>query len=90
MILANPPFMSPTGGIRPHNRFMVKSKRSEVLFVDYMREHLTTNGRAGIIVPRESSSKAKRPTGSCERFWWRTIWWPWCPYQAGFSTPIPV
>ena len=43
--------MSPKGGIRPHNRFSVQSKRSEVLFVDYMAEHLTANGRAGIIVP---------------------------------------
>ena len=51
VILANPPFMSPKGGIRPHNRFSVKSKRSEVLFVDYMAEHLTPEGRAGIIVP---------------------------------------
>ena len=51
VILANPPFMSPKGGIRPHNRFAVQSKRSEVLFVDYMAEHLTANGRAGIIVP---------------------------------------
>jgi type I restriction enzyme M protein len=51
VILANPPFMSPKGGIRPHNRFSVQSKRSEVLFVDYMAEHLTPKGRAGIIVP---------------------------------------
>ncbi|MBI4238729.1 MAG: N-6 DNA methylase [Deltaproteobacteria bacterium] len=51
VILANPPFMSPKGGIKPHNRFSVQSKRSEVLFVDYMAEHLTTKGRAGIIVP---------------------------------------
>ena len=51
VILANPPFMSPKGGIRPHNRFSVHSKRSEVLFVDYMAEHLTANGRGGIIVP---------------------------------------
>ena len=51
VILANPPFMSPKGGIRPHNRFSVQSKRSEVLFVDYMAEHLTPSGRAGIIVP---------------------------------------
>ena len=51
VILANPPFMSPRGGIRPHNRFSVQSRRSEVLFVDYMAEHLTANGRAGIIVP---------------------------------------
>ena len=51
VILANPPFMSPKGGIRPHNRFSVQAKRSEVLFVDYMAEHLTPNGRAAIIVP---------------------------------------
>jgi type I restriction enzyme M protein len=51
VILANPPFMSPKGGIKPHNRFTVQSKRSEVLFVDYMAEHLTPKGRAGIIVP---------------------------------------
>ena len=51
VILANPPFMSPKGGIRPHNRFSVQSKRSEVLFVDYMAEHLKPNGRAAIIVP---------------------------------------
>ncbi len=52
VILANPPFMSPKGGIRPHNRFSVKSRRSEVLFVDYMAEHLNAGGRAGIIVPQ--------------------------------------
>ena len=51
VILANPPFMSPKGGIKPHTRFSVQSKRSEVLFVDYMAEHLNANGRAGIIVP---------------------------------------
>ena len=51
VILANPPFMSPKGGIRPHKRFSVNSKRSEVLFVDYMAGHLTSAGRAGIIVP---------------------------------------
>ena len=51
VILANPPFMSPKGGIRPHNRFGVQSKRSEVLFVDYIAEHLTPGGRAGVIVP---------------------------------------
>jgi type I restriction enzyme M protein len=51
VILANPPFMSPKGGIKPHNRFGVQSKRSEVLFVDYIAEHLTPNGRAGVIVP---------------------------------------
>jgi type I restriction enzyme M protein len=51
VILANPPFMSPKGGIRPHKRFSVQSNRSEVLFVDYIAEHLTPDGRAIVIVP---------------------------------------
>jgi len=51
VILANPPFMSPKGGIKPHKRFSIQAKRSEVLFVDYIAEHLKPGGRAGIIVP---------------------------------------
>ena len=51
VILANPPFMSPKGGIRPHRRFATNSKRSEVLFVDYIISHLNDGGRAGVIVP---------------------------------------
>ena len=51
VILANPPFMSPKGGITPHNKFSVQSSRSEVLFVDYIMNHLRPKGRAGIIVP---------------------------------------
>ena len=51
VILANPPFMSPKGGIRPHQRFFTNSKRSEVLFVDYIMGHLNDRGRAGVIVP---------------------------------------
>ena len=51
VILANPPFMSPKGGIKPHNKFGVASNRSEVLFVDYIVNHLRPKGRAGIIVP---------------------------------------
>lgn len=51
VILANPPFMSPKGGIKPHKKFSVQSNRSEVLFVDYIAEHLTPTGRATVIVP---------------------------------------
>ncbi len=51
VILANPPFMTPKGGIRPHKRFSVQANRSEVLFVDYIMEHISTNGRGGVIVP---------------------------------------
>lgn len=51
VILANPPFMTPKGGIAPHKRFAINANRSEVLFVDYFMEHLTINGRAGFVVP---------------------------------------
>lgn len=51
VILANPPFMTPKGGINPHKRYRVEAKRAEVLFVDYIMEHLNPTGRAAIIVP---------------------------------------
>ncbi|MFC1700867.1 N-6 DNA methylase [Patescibacteria group bacterium] len=51
VILANPPFMTPKGGIVPHKRFSIQANRAEVLFVDYIVEHLTIKGRAGIIIP---------------------------------------
>mgnify|MGYP000980168461 CR=1 FL=1 len=51
VILANPPFMSPKGGIKPHSKFSIQSSRSEVLFTDYIMNHLRPKGRAAIIVP---------------------------------------
>lgn len=51
VMFANPPFMTPKGGIQPHSKFSVQSNRSEVLFVDYIITHLKPTGRAGIIVP---------------------------------------
>jgi type I restriction enzyme M protein len=51
VVLANPPFMTPKGGIQPHGKFGVKANRAEVLFVDYIASHLKPTGRAGIIVP---------------------------------------
>lgn len=51
VVLANPPFMTPKGGIRPHKRFTTKANKAEVLFVDLIATHLSANGRAGIVVP---------------------------------------
>lgn len=51
VILANPPFMTPKGGITPHKKYQVDAKRAEVLFVDYIVEHLRPTGRAAIVVP---------------------------------------
>ena len=51
LILANPPFMTPKGGVTPHTKFRIAAKKAEVLFTDYIAEHLAPDGRAGIIVP---------------------------------------
>lgn len=51
VIIANPPFMSPKGGIVPHKKFSISSNRAELLFVDYIASHLKPNGRAAVIVP---------------------------------------
>src|SRR5437868_12212236 len=51
LILANPPFMTPKGGVSPHTKFRVAAKKSEVLFTDYIAEQLTPDGRGAGIVP---------------------------------------
>lgn len=51
VIFANPPFMTPKGGITPHKRYRVSAKRAEVLFVDYIAEHLNPTGHAAVVVP---------------------------------------
>jgi type I restriction enzyme M protein len=51
LILANPPFMTPKGGVTPHSKFRIAAKKAEVLFTDYIAEHLAPEGRGGVIVP---------------------------------------
>ena len=96
MILANPPFMTPKGGIRPHNRFSIKANRSEVLFLDYIAEHLNVNGRAGIIVPEgiifkgDKAYKTLRKMLVEDRFLWAVVSLPakiFEPY-SGVKTSI--
>lgn len=96
VILANPPFMSPKGGIRPHKKFSVQSNRSEVLFVDYMAEHLTPDGRAAIIVPEgiifksDKAYKSLRKNLIEKNFLWAVVSLPsgvFNPY-AGVKTSI--
>ncbi len=96
VILANPPFMTPKGGIRPHSRFQVKAKRAEVLFVDYIAEHLTINGKAGIIVPEgiifQSSNayKALRKMLVEDNYLWAVVSLPAGVFQpySGVKTSI--
>jgi type I restriction enzyme M protein len=51
VILANPPFMTPKGGIRPHKKFSIQANKAEILFLDYIVEHLNGATKAGIIIP---------------------------------------
>ncbi len=96
VILANPPFMSPKGGIRPHTKFSISANRSEVLFVDYIAEHLTINGRAGVIVPEgiifknDKAYKALRKMLVEDGFLWAVVSLPakvFEPY-SGVKTSI--
>ena len=96
VILANPPFMSPKGGIRPHQKFSVQSNRSEVLFVDYIAEHLKVGGRAGVIVPEgvifkgDKAYKQLRKMLVEDRFLWAVVSLPAGIFQpySGVKTSI--
>ena len=68
LILANPPFMTPKGGVTPHTKFRVPAKKAEVLFTDYIAEHLTPDGRAGIIVPNGIVATTQNAYVSLRRF----------------------
>jgi type I restriction enzyme M protein len=50
-ILANPPFMTPKGGIEPHDKFRIPANRTEILFSSYILQHLNPDGKAGFVVP---------------------------------------
>ena len=51
VILANPPFFTPKGGISPHRGFTLESKRAEIHFLDYIQSHIKPDGRGAVIVP---------------------------------------
>ncbi len=87
VILANPPFMSPKGGIRPHQRFFTNSKRSEVLFVDYIISHLNERGRAGVIVPEGVIFQSGNAYKQLRRLLVDTAWWPSYRCPAACSSP---
>lgn len=96
VILANPPFMSPKGGIKPHSRFGIQSTRSEVLFVDYIMNHLRPKGRAGIIVPegiifQSGTAYKKLRKALIEDGLWAVVSLPvgiFNPYSATIKTSI--
>jgi len=79
VILANPPFMSPKGGIRPHKKFSIQANKAEILFLDYIIEHLSGTTKAGIIIPEGvlhnnfSSYKSIREKLVKENLLWATV-----------------
>jgi type I restriction enzyme M protein len=96
VILANPPFMTPKGGIRPHKKFAIQANRSEVLFVDYIAEHINMKGRAAVIVPEgiifksDGSCTALRKKMIEENYLWAVVSLPagiFNPY-AGVKTSV--
>ncbi len=87
VIMANPPFMTPKGGIRPHNRFSIKANRSEVLFVDYIAEHLNAGGRAGVIVPEGIIFQGQNAYKSLRRMLVENSLWAVVSLPAGVFNP---
>jgi type I restriction enzyme M protein len=87
VIMANPPFMTPKGGIRPHNRFAIKAKRSEVLFVDYIAEHLNPGGRAGVIVPEGIIFQSQNAYKNLRRMLVENYLWAVVSLPAGVFNP---
>jgi type I restriction enzyme M protein len=87
VIMANPPFMTPKGGIRPHNRFAIPAKRSEVLFVDYIAEHLNPGGRAGIVVPEGIIFQAQNAYKALRKMLIENYLWAVVSLPAGVFNP---
>jgi len=87
IIMANPPFMTPKGGIRPHNRFAIKAKRSEVLFVDYIAEHLNPGGRAGVIMPEGIIFQSQNAYKQLRRMLVENYLWAVVSLPAGVFNP---
>jgi type I restriction enzyme M protein len=87
VIMANPPFMTPKGGIRPHNRFAIHAKRSEVLFVDYIAEHLNPGGHAGVIVPEGIIFQSQNAYKKLRRMLVENYLWAVVSLPAGVFNP---
>ncbi len=87
VIMANPPFMTPKGGIRPHKRFSITANRSEVLFVDYIAEHLNPGGRAGIIVPEGIIFQSQNAYKKLRRMLVENLLWAVVSLPAGIFNP---
>ena len=77
VVMANPPFMTPKGGIQPHKRFSIQSSKAEILFVDYIVDHLNISGRAGVIIPEgiifDNKARALRKKLIDDNYLWAVL-----------------
>src|SRR5206468_1883219 len=60
--------MTPKGGVSPHTKFRVSASKSEVLFTDYIAEHLLPDGRGAVIVPNGIVATAQNAYIKLRRF----------------------
>jgi hypothetical protein len=93
LVLANPPFAgsldyeSTSGKLQR----VVKTKKTELLFMALFLQLLKPGGRAAVIVPMVCCSDRPTLTKNCAAPWWKTISSKvWCRYRAACSAPMPV
>jgi len=96
VFLANPPFMTPKGWIKPHDGYTINSTKAEVLFTSYIAQHLKLGGRAGIIVPEgiifqaATAYKKLRKMLIEEKLLYAVVSLPWGIFQpySGVKTSV--
>jgi len=93
LILANPPFAgsldyeSTSGKLQR----VVKTKKTELLFMALFLQLLKPGGRAAVSCPMACCSAPPTPTRNCGASWWRTTFLKeWCRCRAGCSALMPV
>ena len=91
-ILANPPFSGRLDRDRIVEDVKIgRTAQTELLFLQYMLNHLKEGGRCGVVVPEGSCSAPRGRTGNCGGGWWRTTRSRrCCRFQAGFSIRTPA
>ena len=69
VILANPPFMSPKGGIKPHKRFRWRPSAAKCCSSITSPNTSRRTAAPPSSCPRASSSRAAAPTSNCAKCW---------------------
>jgi type I restriction enzyme M protein len=89
VILANPPFMSPKGGIKPHKRFSIRPSAAKSCSWTTWPNTSRPPAAPPSSSPKASSSRARPPTKTCARCSSKIPSSPWCRCRPAVSTPTP-